>query len=220
MKKYFSFIIFLLFFSFSFGQNKKSKNIDYESSRVKLVKNFRSESLGKRILKFPFSNTSKIKIISYNLEYEGFYTPPPPPLNVKLDSIEMINYYKNAKKPIILKDILESNSEEGIIDIKTLNLKDISELTDIYYNTCSKYTFESQIGNKCFFPRNAILFYDKDDKVFAFTEICFQCEGTHSFPENIFNENEICEFIYPALEKFFKERNIQTQSNRTLNEKK
>jgi|GEM_PF-3853140 len=82
MKKSFSLIIFLLFFSFSFGQNKKSKNIDYESSRVKLVKNFSSESLGKRILKFPFNDTSKIKIISYNLEYEGFYTPPPPPPNV------------------------------------------------------------------------------------------------------------------------------------------
>ena len=216
----FSLYIFLLFFSFSFGQKKKTKNIDYESSRVKLVKNFRSESLEKRILNFPFSHSSKIRIISYNLEYEGYYTPPPPPPNVKLDSIEMVNYYKNAKKSIVLKDVLNNNSEEGIIEIKTLDLKDISELTNIYYNTCSKYTFESQIGNKCFFPRNAILFYDKDDKVFAFTEICFQCEGTYSFPENIFRENEICEFIYPALEKFFKDRNIQTQSNRAINEKK
>lgn len=213
-------VMFSLLFSLSFSQKKKVKITDYEVSRIKLNKNFKQESLGRRVLKFPFSKTSKIKIISYNLEYEGFYTPPPPPPNVKLDSIQMIDYYKNAKRPVVLKDIIDSNSEVGIVEMKTLNLKDISELTDIYYNTCSKYTFESQVGNKCFFPRNAILFYDQNDKIFAFTEICFQCEGTQSFPENIFNKNEICEFIYPALEKFFTDKDIQTQSNRTLNEKK
>lgn len=215
------FILFSLIFSLLFfGQKKKAEIVDYEASRVKLNKNFKSENLGKRIAKYPFSKTSKIKIISYNLEFEGLYTPPPPPPNVKLDSLEMINYYKSAKKPIVLKDIIDINSIEGITDIKTLDLTEISELTDIYYNTCSKYIFENHRGNKCFFPRNAILFYDENDIVFAFTEICFQCEGIHSFPENIFSNNEICEFLYPALENFFKDKGIQTQPNRTLDAKK
>ena len=31
-------------------------------------------------------------------------------------------------------------------------------------------------GSSCFFPRHTILFYDKNDKVIGFMEVCFECD--------------------------------------------
>ncbi len=37
-------------------------------------------------------------------------------------------------------------------------------------------------GSSCFFPRHTILFYDKNNKVIGFIEICFECDMVLSSP--------------------------------------
>lgn len=208
-------ILFSLFLAiFCFSQNKKSKDIlsDYSTSNAKINKSYKPITLNKRISTYPFNKATKVKIISYNLDFEGgMYVPPPPPPNKKLDSLELKEYYEKARKPIDLKKIVLHETDKGIAQSKILNLKEISELTDIIYNTCSKYYITNYEVSKCFFPRNAILIYDENEKIIEIIEVCFQCGGIKSSPGEIINFNNTCEFIYPELEKFFQSKGLQTQ---------
>ncbi|MGE8431268.1 hypothetical protein [Chryseobacterium joostei] len=212
-------IVFSLFFTFSFSQKKKkTKDLLAEIHRNQhgeVNTEFKSIPLQKRMSRFPFDKAAKVKIISYNLNYKGAkgYTPPPPPPVTKQDSINLNTYYENLKKykSVEIEDLIKESSPKGIQESKTLTFTEISELSDVLYNTCHKYyvSYTSQSG--CFFPRNAILFYDEHDKVFAYFEICFECSGIESSPKDMMDSFETCEFLYPDLEKFFKNKGLTTE---------
>ena len=211
-------ILFALCFSFCFSQKKKNmKDIldDYAFLHGKINKDYQPISLGQRIKNYPFNKASKIKIVSYNLDFakdNGYEAAPPPP-KTKEDSIKLNEFY-NRPKSIDFREIIDNQSEKGIIQSKTLNLKEISEISHIIFNTCNKYyiTMSSQSG--CFFPRNAIVFYDENDKVFEILEICFECGNIESYPSKFLDWKNTCEFIYPELEKFFHNKGLQTHYNR------
>ncbi|HCM35452.1 MULTISPECIES: hypothetical protein [Chryseobacterium] len=212
-------IVFSLFFTFSFSQKKKkAKDLLAEIHRNQhgeVNTDFKSIPLQKRMSRFPFDKAAKVKIISYNLNYKGAkgYTPPPPPPVTKQDSINLNTYYENLKKykSVEIEDLIKESSPKGIQESKTLTFTEISELSDVLFNTCHKYyvSYTSQSG--CFFPRNAILFYDEHDKVFAYFEICFECSGIESSPKDMMDSFETCEFLYPDLEKFFKNKGLTTK---------
>ncbi|MFL9833172.1 hypothetical protein [Chryseobacterium terrae] len=224
MIKRFFLIVFALCFSFIFSQkNKKEKDLleGYSTLHGKINKNYQPISLGQRIKNYPFNKASKIKIVSYNLDFAKKYSyePPPPPPQTKDDSIKLKEFY-NRSKPIDFREILESPFEKDLIKYKTLNLEEISKLSHIIFNTCEKYyiTMRSQVG--CFFPRNAIVFYDEADKVFERIEVCFECGNLESYPSEFLNWKNTCEFIYPELEKFFQSKGLQTQYASKNNETK
>ncbi|MDR6920046.1 hypothetical protein [Chryseobacterium sp. 2987] len=202
----------LLFFCFSLGQKKNSKVNTPEHG--KLNKNFKPLALSKRIAKFPFNQAVKVKIISFNLKLLGKSLPSPPPPTAFKTNEEYLRFQeaeKKLRKPIELEDFIKNPTDEDIQESKILTLAEISELTNILYNTCSKYYLENKMGNKCYFPRNAVLFYDENDQIFAYFEVCFECSGSRSFPDDQLNFIETCEYLYPELEKFFKSKGLTTQ---------
>lgn len=214
MIKNFSCVFLILFFSSCFSQKKKEKDLleDYSVAHGKNNKSYRPISFGQRIKNHPFNKASKIRIVSYNLDFaknNGYEVPLAPP-KTKEDSIKLNEFY-NRPKSIDFREIIETQSEKGIVESKALNLEEISKISHIIYNTCEKYfiTIRSQSG--CFFPRNAIVFYDENDKVFEIMEICFECENIESYPSNFIDWESTCEFIYPELEKFFKDKGLRTQ---------
>ncbi|MCI3938616.1 hypothetical protein MQX03_15565 [Chryseobacterium aahli] len=198
--------IFCFIFSFSFSQKKKIQpppGISYNN----INKGFKPETFNNRIKNFPFNKTSKVKLISYNLDFkkEPIYTPPHPD-----DSIAIKNYY-NRKIPAKLSDILYAENLNGIQQQKSLNLIEIQKLSNIIFNECDKYSSGLISSSGCYFPRNAVLFYDENDKIFAQFEICFQCDGFESQPKKLFEENMRCQSIYGMLESFFNKLGIKTQ---------
>ncbi len=209
--KIFSVLIFIFCSVFIVGQKQKSnysKNPiaelnDYTSSEGKVNKYYKPLSFGQRIKNYPFNKASKIKIVSYNitLSKRTSFEPIPIP-RTKEDSVKVLEF-KNRAKSIDFRDILETQSEKGIEQSKTLNLNEISKLTHILFNTCNKYYIIERSQSGCFFPRNAVVFYDDNDKIFEIMEICFECGGIETYPTDFFDWRESCEYIYPELEKFF-----------------
>ncbi|AZA49599.1 hypothetical protein EG346_16055 [Chryseobacterium carnipullorum] len=207
MIKNITFLIILLLFSLSFAQKRKAPPAPNEAGSSFIKKNFKPKPFSNSIKSFPFKKTSKIKLISYNLDFkrEPFDTPPPP------DDSLAIKKYENRKKPVRLETILGTENLNGIQQQKNLNLLEIRQLTDIMHNTCSRYTTGLLSESGCYFPRNAVLFYDENDQVFAYLELCFECDGNKQEPKNLFEEDFYCENIYGLLEKFFNTAGIKTQ---------
>jgi len=202
-----------------FGQKKKnnySKNPiaelnDYTSSEGKINKDYKPLSLGLRIKNYPFNKAAKIKIVSYNLKFtkQTSYEPIPIP-RTKEDSVK-VREIVNRPKSIDFRDILETQSEKVIDQSKTLNLSEISNLTHLLFNTCNKYIIIEHSQSGCFFPRNAVVFYDNNDKIFEIMEICFECGGIETYPNRFFSWRESCDYMYPELEKFFNNEGLATQ---------
>ncbi|VXB17973.1 MULTISPECIES: hypothetical protein [Chryseobacterium] len=193
MKK-FLFCIFLLFLSFSFGQKKFPTN---ELLNI-----------------YPFSKTSKVKIISYNIDFVSEFPTPLPPVGKDGDSTIIKNIIANQTFPIKLRNILGNENMEGIKQSKTLNFKETFELSELLYNTCGKFKNDIREISKCFFPRNAILFYDENNKVFEILEICFECHRIDFNSNQSLEINDMCNNFYSRLEQLFKENGLETQHNR------
>ncbi|KAA2223798.1 hypothetical protein [Chryseobacterium sediminis] len=162
---------------------------------------------------FPLGKASKVKIISYNTDFRGEFSLIPPPPNKKLDSIQLKEYYDNLKKPIKLIETISKENFKEIKESKTLNLAETLELSKLLFNTCGKFSSDLRETSMCFFPRNAILFYDEDDKVFDFLEICFECHRMQFFSEKATEVNGMCSNFYSKLEKYFQNKGLQTQYN-------
>lgn len=189
MQKFFS--IFLILFSvFFFGQKKYSTN--------EIMNNY------------PFNKATKVKIISYNTDFMGDMPIPLPPMK-GMDSVEIKRLIENQKRPIQLKDIIGKENLEGIEKMKTLNYTEFFELSKLLYNTCGKYTTNVRRISNCFFPRNAVLFYDENDKVFDFLEVCFQCDGVEFYSEKSIAINNMCDNFYSKIEEYFNNKGLATQ---------
>lgn len=167
-------------------------------------KNYKPISLEKRLSKYPFALATKIKIISFNLYDDGLlHLIPPTPINEPAPIIKTTT--------IELPTIMNTSDLVGINQAKTLNISKINKLTDILYNTCSKYNITHTEGYGCYNPRNAIVFFDNEDKVFAYLEICFECNGNQPRPYKLTEFDEFCSYTYTELEKFFKQNGIETK---------
>ena len=64
----------------------------------------------------------------------------------------------------------------SIIEIKELNYEQIGKLTNVIYNTTvRKPSNYVSPGFDCYTPRNALIFYDRNGRIFDYLEICFEC---------------------------------------------
>ncbi|MGD1318479.1 hypothetical protein [Chryseobacterium sp. 2R14A] len=187
----FLFSLFFLLSALAFGQKKFTNN---------------------EILKaFPFSKATKVKIISYNTDFLSEFPTPLPPVGKNGDSTIIKKIIANQKYPIELKNILYKENIEGINQSKTLTFKESLDLLDLLYNTCGKFKNGMREVSKCFFPRNAILFYDESNKVFETLEICFECHRIDFNSNQSLEINYMCDDFYSKLEKLFKDNGLATQ---------
>jgi hypothetical protein len=88
-------------------------------------------------------------------------------------------------------------------EIITINNPQIDSLTDIICNYGYKGIFYSFKENTCLYnPKNAILFLDKNEKTFAFIELCFKC-GEYRMSNKRISIGELCSQKYELLKSFF-----------------
>jgi len=66
-----------------------------------------------------------------------------------------------------------------------LNDEQKNELTDLIYNFGNNHKDAVMWAAKCYIPRNAILFFDENDDLFGFIEICFECHNYRTSSDNI-----------------------------------
>ncbi|RZL42192.1 MAG: hypothetical protein EOP00_23765 [Pedobacter sp.] len=169
-------------------------------------KHYKPISIEKRLKNYPFSSATKIKLISFNL-YESASAEP--------IITEINNPLPFRKNPSIeLPSIMNQKDLVGINQSKTLTIAQINKLTDILYNTCSKYNINRKDAFGCYNPRNAIVFFDKEDMVFAYLEICFECKGNQARPAKLTEFPEFCSYSYNGLEKFFNRNGIETKKKK------
>lgn len=86
--------------------------------------------------------------------------------------------------------------------------EDLDEIFNILYK---KRELSNIITNyDCYNPRNGILFYDKNNQVFAFFEICFECQGKKT-TSNIPSMDRLTRDEYNELKVLFNKYGINTK---------
>lgn len=165
MRKSLFIITVLLLAKIAFAQNrlatkKEQKNFDRSNNCIKLT----SKSFAERLKNYPFNVASRVQFVSFES---------------KIDTLEG-NTIINDSKGLPRKN--DTICYSKLFEIKNLSHSQVDQLTNILYNYGYRKNLKSEgviyIGESslCYIPRNAILFLDKEGKVFEFIEICFECD--------------------------------------------
>jgi hypothetical protein len=124
---------------------------------------------------FPFSKSEKIEVISY----------------------EMRHYWDTIVKPEG-KQAIKPLIENGKLLMPAARIAEKKELTDKLKNRLFNLLYDTKKDNgtvaDCFNPRHTILFYDKTDKVIAYTEVCLACgssEQSEGFTYNLLSQQRM-----------------------------
>ena len=129
---------------------------------------------------YPFNKASSIKLVSFPCKEEGMCGIPTNGDRIVLDQLK---------------------------EIKTLNLAQVDQLTNILYNYSFRGKFDFALETLCYNPRNAILFFDDKGKLFAYIELCFECINSElSSPRIKLGDN--CAGKYQLLQNFFAKSGI------------
>lgn len=165
-----------------------------------------------------------------------YKTPPPPPLdtNYKYDPNCSFNGNLNSKQrshifpfnksekivlvsfdvclrklPVVNNIVDTAKISEYII----LNKVQAESLTNILLNYNYPVTNTIQfISKSCYYPRHAILFYNKQNNLIAYLELCFSCGDFESNFEADWLD-QFCSGKYVLLESFFAEAGIKYFGN-------
>jgi len=148
-------------------------------------------SIRQRLAKYPFNKAVKILAVSYPGMSRNH--------EILIDDTTQMNHDFEAGLHVS-NGVLDYCS---IIEAKELTVDQIAKLTSIIYNTrLKKMGSDFAIpGHNCYFPRNALLFFDKNGKIFDYLEICFQCEHYSSLSEKL-HIGMLCNQKYDMLKKF------------------
>lgn len=158
-------------------------------------------SIKQRLSHYPYSRAAKIVAVSYAVEE--------PTADIIIDN-------PGSPEDTIPKRIIDTVFKEGlhikngvinfssIKEIKVLKHSQINTLTNIVFNTDYKVNDHYNAKNEsvCYYPRNSLVFFDKDGKVFDYMEICFECHEMHSKSKRV-RLGTLCNQKYDLLRKFF-----------------
>ncbi|MOA37046.1 hypothetical protein D3C78_1586120 [compost metagenome] len=109
-----------------------------------------------------------------------------------------------AAFPIENKKVAMNKMHETIY----LNKSQTDLLTDLLYNVGYKEKPTILTIIKCYYPHNARLFMDSQEKVFDYIELCFTCEKNVLSSEKI-KTGEFCTEKYELLKQLFKKFGIK-----------
>jgi hypothetical protein len=135
---------------------------------------------------YPFNKATAIKLVSFG---NG---------NDSAGDMEML-------LPVENDTLCLSKLKQAVLLKKTQT----DSLTDILYNTCSRWTITQTDHSGCYFPRNAIVFLDQKDRVLDFIEICFECRGIRLGSKKI-KAFDDCSYMFNELQSFFRRTTLAT----------
>jgi len=175
-------LLFLLFPLFCAAQNRFEKN-----AKCTKTENF-TES--QRLSNFPFSEASQIKLISFESKNGE------PTGNELMKYLDAVKLQTDAFNPAFYTEVA------------TLNSIQINRLTDIIYNYSYKKMPYALGDGKCYEPRNAILFLNRNNIIISYIEICFGCNHFRS-SSTALSLGKDCTEKYEMIKAIFKECNIE-----------
>jgi len=148
-------------------------------------------SVVERLKHYPFSKAAKIMIVSYPFWYPEEQIHNDNDTTNKIDTITRKEINKSGK---FIDSIFPAglHVRKGILNYSSLketiylNQHQINSLTNIIYNTAyKKKNMIYDPGASCFNPRNALVFLDKNGKIFDYLEVCFECQRYSSLSGKI-----------------------------------
>jgi hypothetical protein len=130
----------------------------------------------------------------------------------KADTIKLISFRYHRHNYPIIKDSVVIDS---ILETKVLTKHEIHKLTDILYNNFYKQKPNYREFTNCFYPRNAILFYDQTGHVMENILLCFHCDSHHKSSSKV-NFGSNCREKMEKLRKLFNELGLKFGSNKEI----
>lgn len=200
MKSVLPIIAFLLFVNYGFSQKKSKVECGY----------FGKMTVEQRNAAFPFNQAKKVVLVAYSpngvhIDEDGN--------DIKLDSLAVSKF----AKVIEVVDLPSKNLNYIVTEKVALNQIQIEELSNLMLNYKIKKVSKggllvSPVG--CYEPRNAIIFYDKGEKIVSYVEICFECHQFVQQPTetiqhfNVLGMVEECGQMIELFKDFFKKSGI------------
>ncbi len=169
-------------------------------------------TVAQRLKKYPFLKAAKILAVSF--PYVGPHGDIDRGDTVRIGDTIRSDIFKIkimlAKKfpaEIVYRAGLHIDSGKlnhtSLIELKELNQKQINKLTNIIYNTkARKPTHFWPPGATCYSPRNALVFIDRNGKVFDYFAICFECKQFRSQSDRI-TMGSYCNQKFDLMKSFF-----------------
>ncbi|HEY9196848.1 MAG TPA: hypothetical protein VIM77_11305 [Mucilaginibacter sp.] len=127
-------------------------------------------TLAQRLKTYPYSKASKIMAVAY-------FGGGEPNREIRIDTPERKLSYEETQhyKGLVIEN--QQLDYSTLMGAKILNKTQIEELTNIVFNYeySGMKNYPSTGFAVCFDPRNSIIFFDKDGKIFDHLDICFAC---------------------------------------------
>jgi hypothetical protein len=195
-------VVLIFFFLFSNGQKPKSfpklpseKQIDQKIKDERCV--FRaiySETQLKS--KFPFNQVGAIKLISFETKMED-----------EIGILHNFFHLDSGQHYHIDSTMIDTSNWKEVI---TLDTSRYQLLVNLMFNYApfkiSDLNIEWQ--SQCYRSKNAIVFYNRYNEIFAVIEICFECERMSFFP-NDFKLAYDCTTKFELFRNFFADQGIE-----------
>lgn len=126
------------------------------------------------------------------------------PYNIT-DTVKLVSFrYHKNNYPV------QGNSLviDSLIESKSLTDEDITKLTDIFFNSFYKTRPDYGSLKQCFFPRNAILFFNNQGMLKSYILICFHCSRYERSSDEIYMGDNCTEKM-EMLRQFFISKGVE-----------
>lgn len=165
-------------------------------------------SVSKRRKLYPFNQANKIELVAFEdiYNYKNNFDPDTTPS----PRLQLLKYSSKYRNNSTIKSEQEFNLPPFVV-IKTLGMASKDSLSHILFNIKYAGVIYSNSTTKCYQPRNAILFYDKDGGLLEYLEICFTCDGNRLSwkAKNI----DWCDSKYKNLKQIFRQNGVEFGTN-------
>jgi hypothetical protein len=205
--RFYIFLLLTLFVVPAFGQHRKQRKTPPPPPFFVQKINTTKYLLKERQALYPFNLATQIKLISFD---KRVVAPIKPITDSTIENNSMLVFDEPDEVygiPVNFDTIDLSKTCQTI----SLTRKGIDSLTDILYNTCSRWTITQKSKGGCYYPHNAIVFFNSDDQPFEYIELCFDCNQLKYSSNNVV-EFEDCDIAFNEVETYFKSFGLKTSS--------
>ncbi|CAN5306595.1 hypothetical protein BH10BAC4_BH10BAC4_04360 [soil metagenome] len=166
------------------SSKKEKTNKEIDNDRCIKSRNLSYDNIKEQ---FPFNTTAKVIIISFKRTKEEITKEIPRAIPITYGKLD----------------------PAGVYESKVLSDSRIRDLYDtlINFNYAPKFSGDRKM-TLCWEPRNAIVFYDRNETIVGYVEFCFQCRKHSVMPESL-KLGDFCDKKYDLLKDFFKRSGIQ-----------